>query len=59
MKIIAICGNKEDVVIKYKKEGFNNIWIAASKWLSNNSDMSDNWLIKNGYRQLNNELFIY
>ena len=59
MKIVAIQGNKEDVVIKYKKEGFNNIWIAASKWLSNNSDMSDNWLIKNGYRQLNNELFIY
>lgn len=59
MKIVAIWGNKEDVVIKYKKEGFNNIWIAASKWLSNNSDMSDNWLIKNGYRQLNNELFIY
>lgn len=59
MKIVAIWGNKEDVVIKYKKEGFNNIWITASKWLSNNSDMSDNWLIKNGYRQLNNELFIY
>ena len=59
MKIISIWGNKEDVVIKYKKEGFNNIWIAASKWLSNNSDMSDNWLIINGYRQLNNELFIY
>lgn len=53
--ILEIWGNGTDVVIKYKKPRSDNVWIAASKWLSNNSNMNNNWLIKNGYRRLNYE----
>ena len=50
--ILEIWGNGIDVIIKYKKENFNNIWYAASKWLNNNSNLNDKFLIKNGYRKL-------
>lgn len=50
--IIEIWGNKKDVIIKYKRKGFNNIWYAASAWMENNSNLNDNWLLKNGYRKL-------
>lgn len=50
--ILEIWGNGCDVIIKYKKEGFNNIWCAASKWLDNNSDLNDKFLIKKGYRRI-------
>ena len=53
--IQEIWGNGIDVIIKYKKEGFNNIWFAASKWLINNSNLNNAWLKKNGYRKLDLE----
>lgn len=52
MKIIKeIWGNGTDVIIKYTKDNSNQIWFAASKWLNNNSNLNDNFLIKNGYRR--------
>ena len=53
--IQEIWGNGIDVIIKYKKNGFNNIWFATSKWLTNNSNMNNDWLKKNGYRKLDLE----
>lgn len=50
--ILEVWGNRKDVIIKYKKENFNNIWYTASKWLNNNSNLNDKFLIKNGYRKL-------
>lgn len=52
MKITEVWSNGKDVVIKYHKEDAG-VWIAASKWLSNNGDMSSNHLIKNGYHKTN------
>lgn len=52
MKLIKeIWGNGTDVIIKYTKDDSNQIWIAASKWLNNNSNLNDKFLIKNGYRR--------
>ena len=52
MKLIKeIWGNGTDVIIKYTKDESNQVWIAASKWLNNNSNLSDKFLIKNGYRR--------
>ena len=52
MKLIKeIWGNGTDVIIKYTKDNSNQIWIAASKWLNNNSNLNDKFLIKNGYRR--------
>ena len=50
MKLIKeIWGNGTDVIIKYTKDDSNQVWIAASKWLNNNSNLNDKFLIKNGY----------
>lgn len=52
MKTIKeIWGNGTDVIIKYTKDNSNQIWFAASKWLNNNSNLNDKFLIKNGYRR--------
>ena len=52
MKLIKeIWGNGTDVIIKYTKDDSNQVWIAASKWLNNNSNLNDKFLIKNGYRR--------
>ena len=52
MKLIKeIWGNGTDVIIKYTKNDSNQVWIAASKWLNNNSNLNDKFLIKNGYRK--------
>lgn len=52
MKLIKeIWGNGTDVIIKYTKDDSDQIWIAASKWLNNNSNLNDKFLIKNGYRR--------
>lgn len=52
MKLIKeIWGNGTDVIIKYTKDDSNQVWIAASKWLNNNSNLNDQFLIKNGYRR--------
>ena len=52
MKLIKeIWGNGTDVIIKYTKNDSNQVWIAASKWLNNNSNLNDKFLIKNGYRR--------
>ena len=52
MKLIKeIWGNGTDVIIKYTKDNSNQIWITASKWLNNNSNLNDKFLIKNGYRR--------
>ena len=52
MKLIKeIWGNGTDVIIKYSKDDSDQIWIAASKWLNNNSNLNDKFLIKNGYRR--------
>ena len=50
--ILEVWGNGIDIIIKYKKENFNNIWFAASKWPNNNSNLNDIFLIKNGYRKI-------
>ena len=50
--ILEVWGNGIDIIVKYKKENFNNIWFAASKWLNNNSNLNDIFLIKNGYRKI-------
>lgn len=55
MKLIKeIWGNGTDVIIKYTKDDSNQVWIAASKWLNNNSNLNDKFLIKNGYRKKKN-----
>lgn len=52
MKLIKeIWGNGTDVIIKYTKNDSNQVWIAASKWLNNNSNLNNKFLIKNGYRR--------
>ena len=52
MKLIKeIWGNGTDVIIKYTKDDSNQVWIAASKWLNNNSNLNNKFLIKNGYRR--------
>ena len=52
MKLIKeIWGNGTDVIIKYTNDNSNQVWIAASKWLNNNSNLNDKLLIKNGYRR--------
>lgn len=50
--ILEVWGNGIDIIIKYKKENFNGIWISASKWSNNNSNLNDIFLIKNGYRKI-------
>ena len=53
MKLIKeIWGNGTDVIIKYTKDDSNQVWIAASKWLNNNSNLNDKFLIKNGYEKV-------
>ena len=52
--IKEIWGNGTDVIIKYTKDDSNQVWIAASKWLNNNSNLNDKFLIKNGYRKKKN-----
>ena len=52
MKLIKeIWGNGTDVIIKYTNDNSSQVWIAASKWLNNNSNLNDKFLIKNGYRR--------
>ena len=52
MKLIKeIWGNGTDVIIKYTNDNSHQVWIAASKWLNNNSNLNDKFLIKNGYRR--------
>ena len=52
MKLIKeVWGDGADVIIKYTKDDSNQVWIAASKWLNNNSNLNDKFLIKNGYRR--------
>lgn len=54
--IKEIWGNGKDVIIRYKKPGLEMVWTAASAWMENNSNMSDQWLLKNGYRRLKYDL---
>ena len=49
--IKEIWGNGTDVIIKYTNDNSNQVWIAASKSLNNNSNLNDKFLIKNGYRK--------
>lgn len=52
-KILEIWGNKKDVIIKFTKEGFTNIWWSSSKWFKNNPQYTNEFLLKQGYRKLN------
>lgn len=49
--IKEIWGNGKDVIIKYTKN-VGGVWFAASAWMSNNSNLSDDWLRKNRYHKL-------
>ena len=49
--IKEIWGNGKDIIIKYTKN-VGGIWFAASAWMNNNSNLSDDWLRKNHYHKL-------
>lgn len=52
-KIIEIWGDGNNVIIKFKKKGFNGIWYAASEWMTVSYPYTDKFLKDNGYRKLN------
>lgn len=52
-KIIEIWGDGNNVIIKFKKKGFNSIWYAASEWMTVSYPYTNKFLKDNGYRKLN------
>lgn len=55
--IVEIWGDGTNVVIKYRREGFNNIWYAAAPHWPRENSPNDKTLIKQGYKRLNIESF--
>lgn len=52
MELLEVWGDGKNVVIKYRREGFGNIWYAASPHWPRENSPNDKTLIKQGYHKL-------